>query len=295
PVHKTHCEKIDGYKVYVVKSCGKFDSLFFKYVYSRRIYKILKKETPDFVYQRVLKFVSYYIASFQIQLGYKHLIHISDLFTIDFRISSLRDRISFYFFRKTLKKKPRFIVQTNEQKTILARYNIEPALQVYNMHPLPEFDVNIAVTRKIREKVKHIVWVANIRPIKGFDILAEVISQLKGFNIKFDTIGDVQDTAYAQPILDKIKNESIVTHYTGKNNVFVNKFIEDEAFLVINTSKSEGFSNVFIQSWLRGVPVISLNSNPDSLFDTNKEFGIYCEGLIEMMTDGISELINNPY
>ena len=48
----------------------------------------------------------------------------------------------------------------------------------------------------------------------------------------------------------------------------VNKLLE-RSHLLVNTSKWEGFSNTFIQAWMRSVPVMTLGVNPDGLLDNS--------------------------
>ena len=293
-VAQSRYENIDGYKVYFLKSPTKIDQLFLRFFYSKRLFKILKEENPDFVYQRVYKFISYYISKFQKTLKFQHFIHIADLFTIEFKANTLRNKLNFKFFKNTAENESKFIVQTAEQEEILSRYDVKPVLQVYNMHPIVDLNIQYIASSKQIEKKKHIVWVANIKPIKQLEIFLELATSFQNNDdVEFDIIGSVQDTIYANPLLEKIKTLNNVNHYTDKDNVFVNEFLLNNAFLVINTSKSEGFSNVFIQSWLRGIPVISLNSNPDNLFDKFSEFGKYCNNSIELLENYVVKMIDN--
>ena len=265
-----------------------------KYAYSRQIYKVLRTERPDFVYQRVLKFVSYYISKFQKELKFKHFIHVADLFTLEFRNESLRDRFNFYFFKKTISNSPQFVVQTKEQTLLLSKYRVKPSLQIYNMHPSQKIEAISIAKGKIDRRKKTIVWIANIKPIKQLEVFIDLAEHyFKDDGFQFTVIGDVQDDRYGRPLVNRINLLPNVTHHTDKDNTFVNQYLLKEASLVVNTSKSEGFSNVFIQSWLRGVPVLSLNSNPDGLFDSYPQLGAYCENNTTELENKVIELLDS--
>ncbi|MDM1457281.1 glycosyltransferase family 4 protein [Myroides odoratimimus] len=292
-VEETTSQIVDGYKVYFIKSCTKLDTLTLKYTYGRRIYEVLQKEKPAFVYQRVLKFMSYYISKYQNELGYKHFIHVADLFTLQFNRDTLRGKFNYHFFQKTVENKSRFIVQTGEQREALATLGVTPVLQVYNMHPTLDNAVLQYIEKKVKSEVAHIVWVANIKPIKQLELFVELAEKYSGNpKVHFDIIGSIQDAMYANPIIERMKGLSNITHYQGKDNEFVNEFLLKEGSLVVNTSVSEGFSNVFIQSWLRGIPVLSLNSDPDKVFDKHPELGSCVFGDGDALEAKVGELLN---
>lgn len=291
-VKETYSKYIDGYKVYFIKSPSRLDALSLRIFYARRLYQLLKNEKPDFVYQRVLKFVSFYISEFQKKLKYTHIIHIADLYTLQFKQATLRGKLAYYFFRKTVNNRPRFVVQTNEQGALLESYGVQSFVQIYNMHPLPIFSAEKEIEKKKSNPIKTIVWIGNLRPIKQLEVFLDIADAYKSnASLQFVVIGNPFDSRYAESMLKRMKALANVVHYAGKDNVFVNDVILKKAYLTVNTSESEGFSNVFIQSWLRGVPVLSLNSNPDDIFTKHACLGAYCNNNAAVMEKMIMEAV----
>jgi glycosyltransferase involved in cell wall biosynthesis len=71
----------------------------------------------------------------------------------------------------------------------------------------------------------------------------------------------------------------------------VNKML-GRASLLVNTSPREGFSNVFIQAWMREVPVLTLGVNPDRLLDDGQLGGAF--GSASELAAAIRELTRQP-
>jgi glycosyltransferase involved in cell wall biosynthesis len=61
--------------------------------------------------------------------------------------------------------------------------------------------------------------------------------------------------------------------------------------ILINTSRFEGFPNTFVQAWLREVPVISLNVDPDNILIREK-IG-FCSKSFEKLVNDVTTLVEN--
>ena len=88
-----------------------------------------------------------------------------------------------------------------------------------------------------------------------------------------------------------MKGVSQLRYLGQKNNNEINT-IFGYSHILVNTSQYEGFSNTFIQAWMRGVPVVSLNTDPDGLIES-KRLGYFCNGSYDKLKNSVYELVIN--
>lgn len=64
------------------------------------------------------------------------------------------------------------------------------------------------------------------------------------------------------------------------------------AFALVNTSRLEGFPNTYLHSWVHGVPVLTIEIDPDAIIETN---GIgAATGSVDGLVEAARALIENP-
>jgi glycosyltransferase involved in cell wall biosynthesis len=67
----------------------------------------------------------------------------------------------------------------------------------------------------------------------------------------------------------------------------------EQAVAVVKTSRVEGMPNGFLEAWARGVPVLSLNVDPDSKIEDNR-IGVAAGGSMERFIDAAATLWSDP-
>ena len=176
------------------------------------------------------------------------------------------------------------LLQTEFQKKLLFKNFGLTGKVLYNSHPLPkEEDFH-------RQNI--VVWVGRLHKRKYPERFLSIVKRMKNHkDISFIMIGKKLSTRYDTLIKSTILENSNFHFYGESNQEFILQILK-KAKLLVNTSDTEGFSNTFIEAWLRGVPVISLSGvNPDNLIK-KKSIGFVCENLEEIQNQ-ISKVIND--
>lgn len=174
-----------------------------------------------------------------------------------------RDKDSFF----GMKHMTKILCQTNYQKDVL--YN-NCKLRSELLENLWEINNDSYSERNIFK----VIWIANIKKLKRPEIYLDLVDQYNSKysnNVQFYLVGALQNTKY-QELIKQYSNKYSNFFYLGKKKYFEIDQLLKEMCLLVNTSIYEGFSNTFVQAWLKGVPVISFGVNPDYIL-TKKNVG----------------------
>lgn len=113
------------------------------------------------------------------------------------------------------------------------------------------------------KKENIILWVGNMRKVKQPEYFVQLAQKISNKNYRFIMIGDYSKYEHLK------KGSNNIVEFLGQIEAEeVQRWIA-KSLLLVNTSKYEGFSNTFIEAIIAKTKIISLNANPDNLFDDN--------------------------
>jgi len=253
--------------------------------------EILNTIRPDIIYQRVGCAYTGIASFYANRNDCKMVWHISsDMDATPFKFSLKRDIPLRYIDKKFLEYgicHSNFIIaQTAHQDSLLKQhYNRSVTAVVPNFHPFPTDQTNKSYPIKV-------VWVSNLKPLKQPELFVRLARDLQYLkDVQFLMIGTLQGSQrWQNRIIRDINQLYNLTFFYGRTQEEVNKMLAS-AHILINTSLWEGFANTFIQAWMREVPVVSLNVNPDGIFD-DQDIGFHSR-TYETLTDDVLRLIKN--
>jgi len=153
------------------------------------------------------------------------------------------------------------LAQTEYQRERLAADFPKTPVQVLpNFHPTPPDCGRSGAV------IKQVVWIANLKPLKNpgaFVRLARRFAHRS--DVRFVIVGGtLDDGEWTKQTLKDIAATPNLEYRGSLSQPAVNALLE-HTDLLVNTSDYEGFSNTFIQAWMRRVPVVSLRVDPDRL------------------------------
>ena len=258
------------------------------FFYHSPIKDLLNKLNPDIIYTR---FYSSWSGVASVYAKQNDKIHIwalaSDNDLAPKRNSIIRpfDWIEKRWVKKAFMDASVIVTQNNLQQRLLK----EKFQREGFLFPQSAMVENSIAINKSTSKMA-VSWVANLKPLKRPELFLKLVESMKdNSQIEFLMIGRPHK-GYNEMIAD-VENKNSNFRYFGElPNDKVNDVLVS-AHILVNTSDYEGFSNTFVQAWMRKVVVISINSNPDNLL-TDKELGYVCNDL-KKVKEIIVNLSNN--
>ncbi|WP_338732837.1 glycosyltransferase family 4 protein [Mangrovimonas cancribranchiae] len=250
-----------------IKTIGSYGKMWF--VYKRSINSKLSKIQPDIIITRTFSSWAGIASQYAKSHSLRHIHFIASNNDVNNREKKITWRKAFNklelkYFNKIFNSNTEIVVQNEEQKRSVE--NKQKLKSILLSQAAPENDV--ALIDKADDELK-VVWIANFKPLKRPEKFLEIVEHFKNRDdITFSMIGGYSNTYYND--LLKPYHEVSNFQYLGKlTNEEVNKVL-DTAHVLVNTSDYEGFSNTFIQAWLRQVVVLSLNSDPNNILKNEK-------------------------
>ena len=128
---------------------------------------------------------------------------------------------------------------------------------------------------------EYYIHVGAISVLKGSENLFELIRKLSA-GIKVVIVGNARDKR-SRAIVEKLRGYPNVI-LTGRKSHSETLQLISRSKALISTSNFEGFPNIFLESWVSSVPVISLHINPDRIIE-KYGLGYDCAGDINRMIE----------
>jgi glycosyltransferase involved in cell wall biosynthesis len=255
------------------------------------VLRALKAISPEIIYQRIGCAYTGIAAYYARRHGCGMVWHISSESDVVPQKTTFTTRsISKYLDRQLLEYGIRntdaIIAQTERQSMLLEKhYGRSATAVIRNFHPMPKEIIEKSLPRKI-------VWIANLKDLKQPELFVKLSQDLHNLeNTEFIMVGEMQLSSDRSRLIREQIDRTKNLRYLGRRSQDEVNSLLANAHLLVSTSLWEGFPNTFIQAWMRRVPVISLNVNPDDIFH-ERMLGI-CSGSYDQMRIDVEELIQD--
>lgn len=258
----------DGINVYVPYDNKKKGYTHFHPLNLYKIFKILKQIDADIYIQRAGSPLTGIITFFS-KLSNKIFIFSvsSDVnVSLALQINDIKDCVRLPFIYG-LKNCTQVVCQTFHQMNLLRKHTTRKSVVIRNIFNPFQND-----TQKVCEngkRKKSVLWVGRLIIGKFPELYIQLARELPDYNFKMVGSPLKGDEEYYY----KIKNEAVDVENLDFLGFVPHEEIEkifSEVSLFVNTSSSEGFPNTFLEAWSCGIPICSLNCDPDKVISTNK-------------------------
>ena len=254
------------------------------------VFNHLTRIKPDAIYSRTYSSWSGYATKYAIRNNISHVWAVAsnnDIPSIVNKISFLKplDKLAQSLMNFTVKNCSKIIVQNSKQQSdLLNLFDRKGVLVTQASKPVKSVELIDKSSNKLE-----VVWIANLKPIKQPEVFLKLVKNfINDSRINFTMVGKPSKNYYR--VISELDHVSNFKFLGQIDNRRVNDLLL-KSHVLINTSISEGFSNTFVQAWLRKTVVVSMNSNPDNIL-TDKRIG-FVEGTLSDICTRLEFLLEN--
>lgn len=204
-------------------------------------------------------------------------------------LASVDTLIKDFLFKRNFFLSDLIISQNDSQRAACKKEYHRDSVIIRSCHPVPpsgsyEKDTPVSVS-----------WVANARTVKQPELFLELARQCEDLSKKLGVtfvmvmgknIINYQNSAFMQSLTTQF-NMTIL----GEKNIDEANDIMGRSSMLVNTSVYEGFSNTYIQAWMRETPVVTLQCDPDGVIEANR-LGFHSKTFEQLVKD-VRHLIEN--
>lgn len=255
--------------------------------------RILNREKPDIIYQRVACAYTGICAAYARQTATKMIWHVassSDCEKMHWEPRAIirpHKLIEKKLIEYGLHHSDLIVVQTKDQMLALENnYRQGNSRLIRNFHPVP------SESTKKNEPIE-IIWVGNFKDCKRPEIFLELTEALADVAIlNFTMAGAPYLETQEQIAFDRRISRLGNVKYVGSLSHDQVKRLMCSSHVLVNTSTREGFSNTFIEAWMNSMVVLSLGVNPDNMLNGDS-LGKSFENLADL-ADFLKRLAKTP-
>ena len=153
-------------------------------------------------------------------------------------------------------------VQAEEHQRLLKDRFGKDSVILKNGHPVPSH-------LEPKDDPPIVLWLASLKRWKHAEIFVDLAKRCEGLDCRFILAGQAPDKRYLDEVLKPMQGLANID-YVGRVTIKESNDWIGRSSVFVNTSDYEGFPNTFIQAWLRRVPVVSLNVDPDGVLSREK-------------------------
>ena len=234
------------------------------------LYRALRRIAPEVIYQRVGCGYTGICAWYARRRGARMIWHVASDADLTRRgivagRNPLRPLLEKRSIEYGIRHANQIVVQTQYQAELLQRTYARSADAVIpNFHPQPKESID-------KSAPICVMWIANFKPLKQPEVFVRLAAALRDLSdVRFVMVGAPAtgsgDQKWSAALMAAIRTTPNLEYLEERSQDEVNQLLA-QAHIYVNTSLFEGFPNTFIQAWMRDVAVVSLNVNPDDVFD----------------------------